>query len=116
MRVLFLTVLAGLAAATTAAAQPHDAATLCLDPGGINHAPVCKQMQASRFPQTPDICQCHGPYRQVDAPWCGPGEKPPADSAEFDRARAAYVDKNGSSLFGASYHGQSMCVVKGEGG
>ena len=121
MRSLFLTTLAGVAAVASAAlaqpssSRPHDAATLCLDGLGINHAPVCTKHTASRFPAAPDICQCDGPYRQVDAPYCAKGEKPPGDTADFDRARAAAAAKN-SSLFGATYHGKPMCVSLSDGG
>ncbi len=118
MRALLLTVLAGLAAASTAAAQapgPNDTATLCLDPGGINHAPICHSQNASRFPTQPDICQCDGPYRQVDAPWCAPGEHSAPDSAALDRARADYAAKHGSSLLGFTFEGHRSCVPQGHG-
>ena len=110
MRALFLTVLAVSAVASVVVARPgpHNAATLCLDGLGINHAPICHEMSASRFPQVPDICQCRGPYRQVEAPYCARGERPPADSADFDRARARAAQDG--SLFGDTYHGRSMCV------
>src|SRR5579862_8602291 len=95
MRALLLPLVAGLAAASAAMAQPAsgpgDKATLCLDPGGVDHAPLCRSHNATRFVQPPDICVCDGPYRQVEAPWCAKGEKPPNDTAEFERARAAYA-------------------------
>ena len=118
MRVLLLTALAGIAAASavslaqsqpSSSAHPSEKATLCLDGIGVNHAPTCHSQSASRFATPPDICMCDGPYRQVDAPYCAPGEKEPADSADYDRARAKAAEK-GSSLFGATYKGQSMCV------
>lgn len=118
MRGLFLTIAAGLAVATAASAQapgPNDKATLCLDQLGINHAPVCRSQNASRFPTAPDICQCHGPYRQVDAPFCAPGETPAADTADFDHARIDYARKNKDSLFGFSFQGKRSCVVPGNG-
>jgi len=117
MRVLFLTVLAGFAAVSAAAMaqpsspqhqRPKEAATLCLDGLGINHPPVCHTQSASRFPTPPDICQCLGPWRQVDAPYCAKGEKPPADSAAFEHARAKAA--NDGSLFGDTYKGKRMCV------
>ncbi len=117
MRTLFLTALVGLtAAAAVAVAQPsqreleHNPATLCLDGGGNQYPAVCSKQQASRFPSPPDICHCNGPYRRVDASWCGPGEKPPAESAEYSRARAAASAKDGT-LVGKTYKGQRMCVA-----
>ncbi len=92
---------------------PQNAATLCLDQLGGNHAPICSSQSASRIASAPDICQCRGPYRQVDAPWCAKGERPPADSAAFERARAKAA-KDGS-LFGDSYQGRTMCVPLGSG-
>ena len=115
MRLLLLTALAGIAAASAVSlaqsqpVNPRDKATLCLDGIGVNHAPICHSQTASRFASPPDICSCDGPYRQVDAPYCKAGEKEPADSADYDRARAKAAE-HGSSLFGATYKGQSMCV------
>ena len=110
MRALFLTIVAGLAVATAAAAQPADSpATLCLDGLGVNHAPICHTQTASRIDTKPDICLCRGPYRRVDAPWCAPGESPPPESADYEHARAAAAEKD-NSLFGDTYHGQRMCV------
>ncbi|MEI9963826.1 MAG: hypothetical protein WDM92_03165 [Caulobacteraceae bacterium] len=118
MRLSLPAILAGVALAASfaqpGAAKPHDAddprhgATLCLDGLGVGHPPVCRDSDASRFAHPPDICLCHGPYRQVTAPWCAPGERPPADSAAFDRARAR-ASQDGS-LFGDTYHGKRFCV------
>ena len=120
MRALLFTAIAGFAAVSAAAmAQPpgpKDKATLCLDGLGINHAPVCHSQTASRLPTPPDICQCLGPWRQVDAPYCAKGEKPPADSAAFERARIAFAEKHGDSVIGATYEGKRMCVELGNGG
>lgn len=115
MRALLLPLVAGLAAASAAMAQPAsgpgDKATLCLDPGGVDHAPLCRSHNATRFVQPPDICVCDGPYRQVEAPWCAKGEKPPNDTAEFERARAAYAMSHGNSVMGGTYEGRRMCVT-----
>ena len=119
MRTLVFTAFASLAAVAVAAAQPaapssaphedeRNGATLCLDTLGINHPPICHKQSASRFPSPPDICLCEGPWRTVKAPWCAPGEKPPVESAAFDRARNKAAQDG--SLFGDTYHGQRMCV------
>jgi hypothetical protein len=115
MRILVLTSALVLAAAA-AMAQPsgprEPAATLCLDPNGGNHSPICRKLDASRFDKPADICHCNGPYRQVEAPYCAKGEKPPSETREYELARAAAASKN-SSLFGATYQGQRMCVAMG---
>lgn len=115
MRVLFLTsVAAALAVASVAAADSNttnNPATLCLDGLGINHPPLCHSQEASRFPAAPDICICKGPYQTVKAPWCAPGEKPPADTADFDRARAAAAQKG--DLMSFTYQGKRACVPLG---
>ncbi len=112
MRVVFLTSLIGvLALGAAASAQPaadNNPATLCLDGIGVNHPPICHSQSASAFPQPPDICLCQGPYREVKAPWCAPGEKPPGDTADFDHARAKAAEHG--DLFGATYNGRRMCV------
>jgi hypothetical protein len=117
MRILFLTSLVGvLAAGAAAVAQPagqsgfHNPATLCLDGLGVNHPPLCHSQQASAFPQPPDICQCLGPYRQVNAAWCAPGQKPPADTIDFDRALIAYAQSHNNDVSDFSFDGKPMCV------
>ncbi len=115
MRALFLTALAGFAAvAAVAVAQPagqshpQTPATLCLDGMGVNHPVICHSQTASRFASPPDICSCSGPYRQVDAPYCAKGQTAPADTADFDHARAKAAEDG--SLIGDSYRGKPMCV------
>ena len=115
MRALFMTALVGFAAVSALAiAQPgqshppRQAATLCLDGSGENHAPVCHSHSASRFASAPDICQCHGPWRQVEAPYCAAGERAPNDTAAFEQARAKAAEDG--SLFGDTYQGKPMCV------
>jgi hypothetical protein len=114
MRALTLTILAALAAASTAVAQPktgpNDAAVICLDGAGVSHPAVCSSHSATRFAQAPDICHCNGPWRHVIVPWCAQGERPPNDTAAYDRARIEYAEKNKSSLFGGTFEGQRMCV------
>jgi hypothetical protein len=115
MRVLFLTTLiATVGACAVASAQPRDSAVLCLDGLGVNHPATCNTMSASRLESKPDICMCQGPYQQVQADWCAKGESPPADTAEFDRARAAAV--HNGSLQGFNYQGKRACVPVGPNG
>ena len=117
MRVLFLTsLIAAAGACAVASAQPasNDTAVLCLDGLGVSHPPVCHSSSASRLSTEPDICSCRGPYQQVKTNWCAKGEQPPADTADFDRARLAAV-KNGS-LYDFMFQGKRACVPQGPNG
>ena len=115
MRVLFLTTLIGaLGACAAASAQPGDTATLCLDGLGVNHPAVCSSQSASRLDAKPDICSCRGPYREVRTNWCAKGEQPPADTADYDRARVAAV--HNGNLFGFTYQGKRDCSPLGPNG
>ncbi len=115
MRVLFLTSLIGaLGLCAAASAQPRDSAVLCLDGLGVSHPATCHSTSASRLDSKPDICICQGPYQQVRASWCAKGEQPPADTADFDRARLAAV--HDGSLEGFSYRGKAACVPVGPNG
>jgi hypothetical protein len=120
MRLLLLTALAGAAlasgasAATATADQLRNSATICLDPGGIKHAAICRSMNATRFANKPDICHCEGPLRQVQTPWCAPGETPLPESRAVERARLKAV-KDGN-LFGATYQGKPFCEPVPQGG
>ena len=112
MRVLTLTTLiAALGACAAASAQPTgpgSSAVLCLDGLGVNHPAVCHTQSASRLESTPDICQCNGPYQQVQTNWCAKGERPPADTADYDRARVAAV--HDGNLYSFIYRGKRDCV------
>lgn len=114
MRILFVTsLIAGLGACAVAAAQPasnteNNPATLCLDGTGYSHPATCHTQSATSFAQAPDICICEGPYREVKAPWCAPGEKPPEDTADFEQARAKAAQRG--DLMSATYQGRRMCV------
>ena len=119
MRILLLAALAGAALATGAAAAPtaaqlRDSATICLDPGGIKHPAICRSMNATRFANNPDICHCEGALRQVQTPWCKPGETPLPESRAVEQARLKAV-KDGN-LFGATYQGKPFCEPVPQGG
>jgi hypothetical protein len=113
MRGLFLTIGAALAVGSAAMAAPpgpNDTATVCLDPGGNSFPAICHTQNATRFSNQPDICHCDGALRQVDAPWCAPGEKPAPDTAALARARVDFAAHNRNSLVGFTFEGKRNCV------
>lgn len=80
---------------------------ICVDVRGQARAAVCRTT-ASRLDGRDDICQC--PVgRIVQAPVCGPGERPNAESRAFDRARRE-ASQDGS-LVGDLFRGRPMCVA-----
>jgi hypothetical protein len=98
-----------------ALAQPQTT-SICLDPGG-HTLPVTCQTRASRVQYEEYICQCLKGGEQVTIPICPKGVRPPADSADYERARYAAIKKG--SLVGAMYKGRPMCadraqVLRGE--
>ncbi len=118
MRGLFVTSLIGaMGVCAMASAQPSgraESATLCLDGLGVSHPATCHSQSASRLDSTPDICTCNGPYQEVKTNWCARGEQPPADTAEFDRARLAAV--HDGKLISFMYQGKRACVPLGPNG
>ena len=106
--------LASAALAVSAGAASADSmmlktTTICLDSGG-HQAPVqCKTQSASRLSNQEDICICPAATLQVKAPLCGPGLKPPGESAAYEQARLKAVSHG--SLAGATWQGQPMCVA-----
>jgi hypothetical protein len=106
--------LAGTALALGAGAASADSmgaktTTICLDSGG-HKAPVrCTTQDASRLSNREDICICPAATRQVTAPLCAPGQKPPGESAAFERARLQAIVHG--SVVDASWQGKPMCVA-----
>ena len=103
-----LSLAAGAAAAQSLSDYPPKVRTICIDVAGRNLPARC-QAQASRIDQREDICLCGVGAQMVTAPICPAGVKPPAESAAFEKARRAAINKG--SLVGASYQGQPMCVA-----
>ncbi len=103
-----LSLAAGAAAAQSLSDYPPKVRTVCIDVAGRNVPARC-QAQASRLDQREDICLCDTGAQMVTAPICPPGVKPPAESAAYEKARRAAINK--SSLVGATYQGQPMCVA-----
>lgn len=114
MRRAFTASIVAVAALFAAAgAEPGSSATnpatrvVCIESNGASRPAVCTA-QASRIDNSEDICIC--PVgRRVDAPVCRPGERPPAETRAFERARALVIDDN--SLVGDLYEGKPMCVA-----
>lgn len=115
MRSLIAVSVFAAAALMTGAASPQPGSSpfnpatqvICLDLGGESRPPVC-QGSASRLDQRYDICICKTAQR-VDAPICGPGEKPQAENRAFEKARKLAAADN--SLVGDLYDGKPMCVA-----
>jgi hypothetical protein len=106
--------LAGAALALGAGAASADSpgaktTTICLDSGGHQAAVHCKTQDASRLSNREDICICPAATRQVTAPLCAPGEKPPGESAAYERARLEAASHG--SLTEAMWQGKPMCVA-----
>jgi hypothetical protein len=112
MKLSILLASAGLALAAGAASADSMGAkttTICLDSGGRQAAVHCKTQDASRLNTREDICICPAATMQVAAPLCAPGEKPPGESAAYERARLQAVSHG--SLANATWQGKPMCVA-----
>lgn len=99
---------AGLAFAQPASENPPKSTILCLDVSGRILPATC-QVPASRLDPREDICTCPMGGDRVTAPICPAGVKPPAESAAYEKARHAAVNRG--SLVGATYEGKPMCVA-----
>ena len=100
--------LAGAASAQSLADNPPKVTTLCIDVSGRSVPASCR-VPGSRLDSREDICLCGAGAQQVTASVCPPGVRPPAESAALEKARRAMLN-HGSSLVGAAYNGQPMCV------
>jgi len=111
---LLLPLLAGLAVASSAAAQSPRAGTavLCLDTSGASRAAACHSTSASRL-RAPDNCYCRGAVRTVRADWCEKGERQAPESRSMARERLAYAIANNNSVVGFTYQGRRSCVLIG---
>lgn len=108
IRIVVLAAVQSLAAAAPAA--PTRGATLCLDQLGINLGATCRTLQSSLISSRPDVCQCLNTGLTVIAPYCARGERPQAETADYDRARYAAARADGA-LAGKTYKGRSFCVA-----
>ena len=111
MRPAFIASLALLAAscADKAAAPHQNLATACIDVSGSQEVVQCVRHGWSRFSADEGFCSCPTPAREVQATPCAPGERAPAENAEYRAAlRAA---SRGGSLVGATFHGKPICVA-----
>lgn len=103
-----------LAVPATADAQgslsqnPPTETVICLDVNGSTLPAVCKT-QGSRLDLREDICLCYQGQR-VQAPICGPGQKPQGENRAFEKARKAAA--RDGSLVGDLYQGKPMCVAQ----
>jgi hypothetical protein len=111
-RLFIVLALAGLTGAATATAQPSGSTVrpgitqVCVDTDGSTLPVVCRGA-ASRINPTQDFCSCPQGQR-VDAPVCGPDERPHADNREFRTARREAA--RDGSLIGDRFEGASFCT------
>jgi hypothetical protein len=99
---------AAAAAAQSLADNPPKSTIICLDVAGKSLPATCKA-SGSRLDAREDICLCPAGGERVTIPVCGPGVKPPGESAAYEKARRAAVSHG--SLAGASFNGQPMCLT-----
>jgi hypothetical protein len=97
---------AGLASADT---LDPSSTSICLDGSGHQKPVRCRGQDATRINQQTDICSCPSATRQVTAPLCPPGVKPPPESMDYVQARLRAISKG--SVVGATWRGQPMCVA-----
>ena len=100
---------AGAALAQPASSEnPPTTTILCLDVSGKSLPATCR-VPGSRLDAREDICTCPMGGERVTVSVCPKGVKPPAESAAYERARHAALERG--SLVGAMYQGQPMCVA-----
>lgn len=98
---------------TTAAGAPGSSPLspstriICVDVGGQTKPVVCTA-SASRIDGRDDTCLCEIGQR-VEAPVCGPDERPQAETRAFERARGD-ASRDGS-LVGDLFDERPMCVA-----
>src|SRR5579871_5515945 len=98
----------GVASAQSLADNPPKVRTVCIDVMGRSLAAHCRG-QASRLDAREDICLCPAGAEMASASVCPAGVHAPAESAALEKARREALN-HGSSLVGAMYNGQPMCV------
>ncbi len=89
--------------------SPFNPATrvICLDVDGQSRPAIC-QAPASRLDGRDDFCVCRSAQR-VEAPVCGPDDRPPAESRAYELARKDAA--RDGSLVGDLWEGRPMCVA-----
>lgn len=99
--------LTGGAANPGASASSPATRTICLDLGGETRPAVCTA-PASRLDGRENICLCMDAQR-VEAPVCGSGDHPQAETRAFEKARK--LAARDGSLVGDFYADRPMCVA-----
>jgi hypothetical protein len=112
MRMLTLAVLPLALLATAASAQRSDpgrpiTTIQCIDVSG-RIIPARCDVPAGRLDKSEYICVCLAGGDRVEVPICAKGEKPPPESARFERLRRQ-VSRDGS-LAGDSFEGRPICA------
>lgn len=99
-------ILAAWTLAGSAVAAGPSTTTVCLDVRGSTLPVVCR-VTGERLATRDVFCQCPDGQR-TEAPLCGPGQKPPAETRALDAARRD-LGRDGS-LVGDLYLGKPICV------
>jgi hypothetical protein len=111
MRLLIIASIALLAAACAdkTATPTANVVTACIDPSGSQDVVNCVKHGWSLFSKDEGFCTCPTAAREVKATPCAPGERPPAEDAEYrETLKSASAD---GSLVGDTFHGKAICVA-----
>jgi len=107
LAVLALAATGGLARAGDLTSNLPVKTEVCLDVSGATLPVVCRA-PGSRLDKREDICTCPQGDK-VEIAICAAGERPPAETVAYDRARR--LASRDGSLLGDMYEGKRMCVA-----
>lgn len=89
----------------TAESQRQTTTYVCLDTGGSSRGAVCdRTLNTSQD----DFCRCPANTSKVKIAVCEPGQRPPSQSHDYERAM--HLASSDGSLLGDTYGDQAMCV------
>src|SRR5205085_8391668 len=79
----------------------------CIEVSGREIPALCR-VPGSRIDQGEHICTCPAGGLRVEVPVCAKGERPPAESAAYERWRNQ-ADRDGT-LVGDRFEGRAVCA------
>lgn len=82
--------------------------TICVGNSGETRPALCRGGSPSRVIEDRGACTCSGPEFPVLVRPCGAGERPPAQSAAYERALRD-LGRDGS-VIGDRYEGREICA------